>query len=121
MLDAAYADPVQLLRSVTLGEVTQNEHDIRRDVIKSMLGQEIRGIWSETVVPTFKEFGSWLREKVKQADIPRILRESASDVALAALSTIQPELAVAMKGVKYLADKAKTQSRSDLRNQVLNS
>jgi len=83
-----------MLRNIASSSLSGSDNDVVKDVIfQNLHSYPVRGVWSETIVPTLKDFMRWTKKVITQADIPKFLTQNAGDIALAALGTVQPEIA----------------------------
>jgi len=89
-----------MLRTVTEASLSQDPDSIRQELLREMLNNErMVGIWADTIVPRAKDFLRWGSNVINKSRIPELLTSSAGDIAIAGLATIQPEIALALKGL----------------------
>lgn len=97
-MPTAYYDAVHYLRSVTETQIYGQHDELLLQIIQAELsGMRVAGIWSDTIVPSAKDFFRWTKKVVQKSGIPEFLTSRAGDIALTALALVQPEIAVALK------------------------
>jgi len=103
-LSEQFQDAIHLLRNTTLSQVTGSYEEMFNELVMHRLnGYPIVGVWSDTIVPAAQDFMRWAKEIATKSDIPKFLATHAGDIALMALGSVQPEIAVALRmGLDHL-------------------
>jgi len=93
-----FQDAIHLLRNTTEKQIFGGHEDILLDVLKAELqGMPVVGLWSETILPMAQDFMRWAKEIADKTGLSKFLADNAGDIALTALGTIQPELAMMLR------------------------
>lgn len=66
-------------------------------IYREMQLYPVVGIWSDTIVPTAKDFARWSKKIADKSGLSDFLATKAGDIALLALASVNPELAAVVK------------------------
>lgn len=104
-----------MLRTVSSAALSQDAEEMKLEILREMLYQQrVVGIWSDTIVPSARDFARWAGGLIKRADVPRLLTSSVGDIAIAGLATIQPEIGLVLKGLQQVVKQTQNQPQSQL-------